>query len=109
MGARSVMHCPTCGHEVEEVPAKALAAVRVTGQCRLILTALIDRYPAEVAHQSLWVRLYSDRPDGGPDNPGNLISVQIGRLRHALTPYGWTVSKAKCGTGSRGRYRLEKI
>lgn len=99
--------CPTCGHEIEQVPAKALREVPMPHQERTILDALAQAYPRPTTLEHLAHCLYGDRADGGPDTGYQVVRTRISHLRKVLSALGWSISKY--GYGSSGRYRLEKI
>lgn len=104
------LHCPTCGHEVEEVPMQAMIdAAALTPQQRIMVAALVKAYPRHLGRDCLFDQMYQFDPDGGPDNVGNSVAVRMCQIRKAIKPFGWTVSKTNGGKGARGRYRLEKI
>lgn len=101
--------CPTCGHEIDDVPAPTLLAdVKLSPQCRRLLKRLLDVYPRHLSRSALFDELYGNDPNGGPENVHVAVNVRITYIRRALRPYRWTVSNAR-QTGDHGRYRLEKI
>lgn len=99
--------CPTCGNKVEEVPMKALLDSGLPPQIRRIVKAMVAAYPRPARNDELLAALYWDDPNGGPDGAERVLMTRICNARKILAPFGWTVSKQ--GTGSHGRYRLQKI
>lgn len=102
-------HCPTCGHEVTEVPVKALCDGLMSATQRKIVSALAAAYPRSLDMPQLIDRVYADDIDGGPEAASNVMHIMLLRLRRSLPAYGWTIPKNKCGRGNVGRYRLEKV
>jgi len=104
------LHCPTCGHDLDAPPSVAsLASARLRPQDRKIVDALSRAYPRAVRTSALVDALYGDDPNGGPEDPSQVIAVRIYTLRRLLPQFGWTVPNAKVGRGNYGEYRLEKI
>lgn len=73
---------------------------------RKIVESLARAYPRAVEKSALIDLLYDDDPQGGPDDPGNVVSTLVCRLRSKLPNYGWTIPRNKTGAGAYGRYRL---
>ncbi len=99
--------CPTCHRPMNAYPPiEALKEARLEPQLRKIVDLLAAAYPRAVLVNAIFDSLYGEDPQGGPDNPGNAVKGRVSRLRKRLSPYGWTISHANCGTGSEGRYCL---
>ena len=98
--------CPTCGGEMQDVPAEALLAVPMPAQAKLLLRALVKAWPRGVDKARIVDALWGSAWGGGPMAPSNQASVQMVQLRRLLAPYGWTVSKGKGGRGAQSNYRL---
>jgi hypothetical protein len=103
--------CPLCGGSLAagRVPVEALVELNVSEQQRRILEELVRAFPRSVPKTSLIDALYFDDPDGGPDNPRNVLSQQLSRIRAALHPYGWSLSNAQRDGSNYGRVRLVKL
>lgn len=91
--------CPSCGSPLAggDVPPAALLDLPLGGQRRILLAQLVAAYPKPVTVSRLIHELYSDRIDGGPDRPANVISVHLVRLRQMIEPYGWTIPRMRAG------------
>lgn len=98
--------CPTCGHAITRdfAPASLPCPTEVTGQQVVILDALIAAWPRDVTMARLIDLLYGDDPDGGPDDPGRVVRVQVHRMKAWMQSYGWTI-RNRYGFG----YRLERL
>ena len=101
--------CPTCGHEVDEVPVEALCDGKMSAGQRKIVEALALVYPRSLTMPQLVDSVYANDIDGGPDNAAGVLHILICRLRKKLPQLGWIIPKNKSGAGNFGRYRLEKI
>jgi len=99
--------CPCCGGPMADaVPVEDLLHMSVPQQQMRIIKALADAYPRAVSKSQLIDAIYWDDPDGGPDNPSNVINQQLCRLRPLVSMHGWTIPMARGGAGNYGLYRL---
>lgn len=103
--------CPTCHQPVtERIPVLSLSDAPLPKAERKIVEILGRAYPRSLDKRVLIDLLYEDDPDGGPDDPSNVLTTLVCRLRSKLPSYGWTIPKnTKAGTGIYGRYRLEPV
>lgn len=100
------MNCPACGQHIRasDTPATILSGIPLSKRRRAIADLLMSRWPRDVSMAELIHELYWSDIDGGPDNPGRVVSIHIYQLRRIFAEYGWTISHA-----ARSRYRLEKL
>jgi hypothetical protein len=104
------MICPCCEHEMASPSeVEALRYARLARQERIVLDELVRAYPKPARISALINALYGDDPDGGADNPGQVIRVRVMQLRRVLPRYGWDIPTAKGGRGHYGEYRLERL
>lgn len=103
--------CPTCGHSMNagRAPIEALSGAPLGRLERLIVNVLVRAYPRAISRQIIVDYIYGDDPNGGPDNPDNIVSVLMVKLRRKLPQYGWTIPNNRNGSGNYGRYRLEPL
>lgn len=102
--------CPVCEREMDGPPdVKALGYAQLAPQERTVLNALIKAYPRAIRIESIISALYGNDPNGGPDDPNQVIRVRIMQLRRLLPHYGWNIPKSGAGRGHYGEYRLEKL
>lgn len=103
--------CPCCNRPMDAAyaPIESLSEGRLEPQMRAIVSALSKAYPRPVSHSALFDILYGDDPNGGPENPRNVVAVRIWKVRKQIEKYGWTIPHNNGGIGSNGRYRLAPI
>lgn len=77
-----MLHCTTIGGLLSALDKLE----RLTRQQRKLLSVLTSRRGYIVSRDTIIDQLYADREDGGPDNPGNVISVVVASLRRAGFP-----------------------
>lgn len=93
--------CPMCNQPWKfRGVLDQLFALRLTPVQTTILRELLSHKETGRTREQLVFAVYSY--SDGPKDPGNVISIQVSRLREALKSHGWTVTK---GT----RYRLMKL
>lgn len=102
--------CPVCEREMDGPPdVKALSLARLAPQERTVLGVLIKAYPHVARLEAFISELYGNDPNGGPEDPMQVVRVRIMQLRRLLPHYGWDIPMATRGRGHYGEYRLEKI
>lgn len=104
--------CPTCGQSLPDglVPVEALVDAALTTQQMAVIELLIRAYPRSVTMAVIVDSLWGDDPNGGPEDPRNIVHIQLSRIRKMIRHHGWTIPKLKAGPNDRsGRYRLERI
>lgn len=87
----------------------ALNEAGLDNQMRIIVEELAKVYPRSVGKGRLIDALWGLDPNGGPDNPDNVLAARISVIRGRLQPLGWTIPRNMVGRGIYGRYRLEQI
>lgn len=99
--------CPTCGHksQARAVPLDDLRDYVTASLQRRVLDILIQT-PKGVVIDELIQKIYGDAIDGGPLYAGSTISVTLVRLRNALAPLGWAITK---GYGKGGRRPIQLV
>lgn len=108
------VRCPCCLTvlaEGTEVPMDALRDAPISPMQRMIVEKLISAYPRQVSRAELIETLYGHDARGGPDNPMNIISVMLHKLRKQLPQFGWTVGANTRipGVTAHSGYRLVKV
>lgn len=94
--------CPCCGGPSEkQIPFWVdveKSAICVDGKethlpkgQAILAKALADKYPSAARLTYLIDCLYNDDIDGGPENPRNVVAVQICHLRKIIKPLGINV------------------
>lgn len=94
--------CPCCGNPIEkQLPFwvdSDKSAIYVGGKSThlpkgqaIIAKALADKYPSAARKSFLIDSLYNDDIDGGPEEPGRVLAVQICHLRKILKPIGISI------------------
>ena len=103
--------CPTCGHEMvaAHAPLESLAGAPLSKRERQIVDALARVYPRALDLGQVVDAMYSDDPNGGPDNPEGVVRTLVSRLRALLPNYGWNIPINRTGHGNFGRYRLKPV
>ena len=103
-------NCPACGQSIQvaNVPIQALLLLpRLSHHRMVILETLIRAYPKGVRRERLVHLMYEDDPDGGPEDPYNVLRVTAAHLRVIIEKYGWTIPRAKSGSGNYATYSLQ--
>ncbi|MDQ0320020.1 hypothetical protein QO002_002158 [Pararhizobium capsulatum DSM 1112] len=99
--------CPCChGYIGEAAPIDAVLERVARGQQKTILELLSRRVGKTVAKDTVLSLLFDDRADGGPDNAGHVLAVQIFHLRKFVGAYGWSIVTTGGGRGASTFYRL---
>lgn len=104
--------CPCCRRPLDDdqqVDVEHLREAPLSKMQKKLLVALIDSHPRAVRTEVLIDRLWGDDPNGGPDNPPNVIRTMVTNMRKRLPDYGWTIPLSFGGPGSYGSYRLEPV
>lgn len=102
--------CPCCNQAIAgRAPIEALSEGRFPPQMRTIVDVLSKAYPRPVSMGNLIDALYGNDPNGGPDDPEQVIRIRICSLRPQLEQYGWAIPLSTGGPGNYGRYRLAPI
>lgn len=94
--------CPCCGGLAEkQLPFWVdveMSAIYVGGEAAhlpkgqaTLAKALADKYPSAARVSYLIDCLYNDDIDGGPENPRNVVAVQLCHLRKILKPLGISI------------------
>lgn len=70
---------------------------------RLVMNELVLAYDKKdpLRPKDIAKAIYSEDPDGGPENAFLCIRMFIGRIRKKIEPLGWTITK--------NEYRLRRI
>lgn len=97
--------CPCCQGFIGEAAPLDAVAKQIGGNRLLILKFLASRVGAQTSRDEIEAHLYGGRKDGGPVRSRAVVHVEIGRLRKAIAPFGWTIVGGN-GAGSRSLYRL---
>lgn len=96
--------CPTCGSEVERIdPAKAVAGVGLSVNESRLVYALLKSFGEYVPTERIEAALYYDRPDGGPLNVAQIVSVTAKNANRKLAAVGLTIQIVGHGNGGHGR------
>lgn len=101
------MNCPCCGQHIDELPMNALAELPLPIVPRTIANALLKVYPRTISSDKLLSEVYTIHNE--PEYARTALSVQLGKLRTHIEPYGWTVTNRKTGRGNKAQYKLEKL
>lgn len=91
--------CPCCSQATGKVDPVWLGPyIRdLTPQQQIIYDILARSFGRRVSSDLIREVVYSDDPDGGPDDARNVVVVQIYQLRLRLRQHGLTVSMNKFG------------
>lgn len=101
------MICPCCGHPITApIQARELAGAFGPTHFRSLSIALAEAYPRALTKDQLLGVMYAGARE--PEGAYEVLKATLPKLRKALQPYGWTVSKSSGGRGQHGRYRLIK-
>lgn len=73
--------------------------VMFLGRSRFVLLKTLVENPQGLTMWQLAAQVYADRPDGGPDDPGDTIHTQICHMRRKLKPFGISI-KSTHGPGA---------
>ncbi len=94
--------CPTCGHkaQAQAVPLAYLEGFISASLPRRVIQFLISK-PKGATIAQIVKEVYADDVDGGPLYASGTISVTLVRLRAALAPLGWTITKGYGKGGNR--------
>lgn len=94
--------CPTCGHksQAQAVPLGRLEDFISASLQRRVVQYLISK-PRGATISQIVKAVYADDIDGGPLYSSGTISVTLVRLRAALAPLGWTITKGYGKGGNR--------
>ncbi|MGB6286780.1 MAG: hypothetical protein WBG18_20580 [Xanthobacteraceae bacterium] len=91
--------CPTCRRPFPP-------SLIVHGPVRQRIVDLVANRPDGITRSEIISIVYSDDPNGGPDNP-NTISVLIKHANDELAAQGWHIEPAWRGRGA--RYCLVRV
>lgn len=101
------MNCPCCNSSVQKLdPAHLGPFLPIVGQQRIIFDLLAKNFCRAIPTARLIDAVYADA-DGGPDDPGATLRVQIHQLRKLLKRYRLTIvgfAGARRAYGSGGDY-----
>lgn len=104
------MNCSHCGQPLpEDQPRKALvmANTHLSYQQFELLKVLASN--PTVTKDRMFFTLWGAMGEAEPDSAGNVIAVQLGKLKKALAPQGWTVETHKRGGGSEYSSSIYKL
>lgn len=104
--------CPCCGQELTtSVGIDALArSLRLTPFEREMFVFLARRVGRAVPTESLHDYLYSNNPNGGPDDAYSCSRAVASRLRRKLKPFGYTITRQHSGRAvGMGTTSLERL
>ena len=97
--------CPSCGGFIGEAAPLSEVEKHISGHRLRILHFMATRIGKHVSRGDIEAHLYDGRKDGGPMRSAAVVHVEIGRLRNAIAPFGWTITAGN-GRGARSLYRL---
>lgn len=99
--------CPCCGGFIGEAAGIDQVREAITAPAHRIIFDLLSRsIGSPVMRDRVMERMYGGRADGGPDNAGKVLAVQVSQLRRKLQPFGWTISGSSGGVGEFAQWRL---
>lgn len=103
--------CPCCGQPMVApyAPLDGLASAPLTRQHRSIVNALVQAYPQPVTTEDMLNAMYGDSGRRAYCVAGDVLKVQLAKLRRILPAYGWTIPVCNGGKGHYGRYKLEPL
>ena len=99
-----VLTCPCCGQPVPPGRLQALRSLDLTPRQRALVDTLAARMGEWVATDRLADAVYADDPDGGPQNPNQIVADQIYHMGDVLSAAGYAI-EAYRGGSSGGSYR----
>lgn len=99
--------CPCCGQDMPTTrkPFELLWLDGLRNQDRIILKAIISAYPNGIPIEGIIERMYSGRPDGGPDSAKSIAFCRMTHIRKRLLGSGWQLPHTH---EWHGQYRLER-
>lgn len=97
--------CPCCGGHIGEAARPDDVRLGLRGHKRTMFDVLAKRIGLPVTKHDMVNAMYSGRADGGPDDAGNIVSVEMLRLRRSIEPFGWTITSTG-RAGVMAEYRL---
>lgn len=97
--------CPCCGGFIGEAAKPEDVSVGLRGHKRTMFKVLSRNIGRPVSKEDFIREMYGMRADGGPDDAGNVVCVEMLRLRRAIEPFGWTISSTG-RAGLKAEYRL---
>jgi hypothetical protein len=84
--------CPCCGHEVAEVPAKALQYLELPTMQQRLVSLLAGAYPRAIDRSALVGLMWEGDPNGGPDSALRTMDVHQFRANKKLAAFGWRIT-----------------
>ncbi len=100
--------CPCCGQSLEGgAPAKALEFVPLSPRKRRVIEVLAKAHPRRIPIHDLSDLVYSDDPNGGPDDAPAVLRTTICHINRTLAAYGWRISGSR--KGMRNGYGLMRV
>lgn len=107
LNQRQAFICPCCGGFIGEAAAPVHVSKLLGNGYRRTLFEYMSRHVGEVVERDvLMAAIYGNRKDGGAMTAGEIVVNEMGRLRRAIEPYGWTIDGASPGRGRKAVYRL---
>lgn len=92
--------CPHCGQVVHKAPrelVEMLSGLRLYGQERRLVDALLSTWPRLATTDALLAALW-DRRDVELAAPENTMQSYASKLRRKIEPHGWTIETRR-GSG----------
>lgn len=86
-------------------PLDFLHMVRLSAKQRELVEILASAYPRALSVDVVADQLYQLDPNGGPDDPANIVAVMTSRINPIIRQHGWEIASRK----GFGGYRLFPI